>query len=149
MDGTTVARRATHEIQDRLVSRAIPSEMDVQADVGEIYLLFHFTFNRFDTWDIIRGMPTKCPKCPVFVVEGAAGGWTFEPRIGCCVDLRGTIWGNKGKYEWCPTLAAAVPSHMQWPGILSKETVEREIATAQAEPKAQSSVPGTLLPAKR
>ena len=72
----------------------------------------------------------------VIVVEGSACGWTFEPRIGCCVDLRGTLWGNKGKYEWCPTLAAAMPSHMQWPGILFKETLE-EIAAAQTEHKSK------------
>jgi hypothetical protein len=80
-------------------------------------------------------MPTKCPKCPVSVVDGPTGGWTFDRSLGCCADLRGTEWGNKGKYEWCPTLAATMLPRMQWPGISFKEALEKEIALAQAEHK--------------
>src|SRR5437764_1037580 len=55
------------------------------------------------------------PKCTVVAYETTAGGWRFEPSSGCN-DLRSTDWGTKGEFEWCPTLAIAMPDEVFWPG---------------------------------
>lgn len=66
--------------------------------------------------------PVACPKCPVVAYETASGGWRFQPATGC-VDLRGTEWGAKGELEWCPTLAAAMPDEVFWPGRSHRDHV--------------------------
>jgi hypothetical protein len=84
--------------------------------------------------------PVACPKCSVVVFETASGGWRFDPPTGC-VDLQGTEWGAKGEFEWCPTLAVAMPDEVFWPGQSHRDHVMRvaEQAQAGAKKKAESS----------
>jgi hypothetical protein len=84
--------------------------------------------------------PVACPKCSVVVYETASGGWRFDPPTGC-VDLEGTEWGAKGEFEWCPTLAVAMPDEVFWPGQSHRDHVMRvaEQAQAGAKTKAESS----------
>jgi hypothetical protein len=65
--------------------------------------------------------PVACPKCSVVVFETASGGWRFDPPTGC-VDLQDTEWGAKGEFEWCPTLAVAMPDEVFWPGQSHRES---------------------------
>jgi hypothetical protein len=74
----------------------------------------------------------ECPKCSV-TVRQTARGWDFDPSFGC-VDLRGTQWGRTFEFQWCPTLAAAMPVDFLWPGVSHKEAVEEAMAAA-AKPK--------------
>ena len=74
--------------------------------------------------------PVACPKCPVVVYETASGGWRFDPRTGC-VDLRDTEWGAKGEFEWCPTLAVAMPDEVFWPGQSHRDHVMQAIEQAR------------------
>jgi hypothetical protein len=84
--------------------------------------------------------PVACPKCSVVVLETASGGWRFDPPTGC-VDLQGTEWGAKGEFEWCPTLAVAMPDEVFWPGQSHRDHVMRVAEQAQggAKEKAGSS----------
>jgi hypothetical protein len=84
--------------------------------------------------------PVACPKCSVVVYQTASGGWRFDPPTGC-VDLEGTEWGAKGEFEWCPTLAVAMPDEVFWPGQSHRDHVMRvaERAQAGAKTKAESS----------
>jgi hypothetical protein len=66
--------------------------------------------------------PVACPKCLAVAYETASGGWRFEPATRC-VDLRDTEWGAKGELEWCPTLAAAMPDEVFWPGRSHRDYV--------------------------
>ena len=74
--------------------------------------------------------PVACPKCPVVVYETASGGWRFDPPTGC-VDLRDTEWGAKGEFEWCPTLAAAMPDEVFWPGQSHRDHVMQAVEQAR------------------
>jgi hypothetical protein len=83
--------------------------------------------------------PVACPKCSVVVYQTASGGWRFDPPTGC-VDLEGTEWGAKGEFEWCPTLAVAMPDEVFWPGQSHRDHVMRVAERAQAgKTKAESS----------
>ncbi len=84
--------------------------------------------------------PVACPKCSVVVYQTASGGWRFDPPTGC-VDLEGTEWGAKGEFEWCPTLAVAMPDEVFWPGQSHRDHVMRvaERVQARAKTKAESS----------
>src|SRR5512133_2847990 len=73
--------------------------------------------------------PVACPKCSVVVYETASGGWRFEPPTGC-VDLQGTELGAKGEFEWCPTLAVAMPDEVFWPGQSHRDHVMQVAAVA-------------------
>src|SRR5258705_5717395 len=78
--------------------------------------------------------PVACPKCSVVVFETASGRWRFDPPTGC-VDLQGTEWGAKGEFEWCPTLALAMPDEVFWPGQSHRDHVMRVAEQAQAGAK--------------
>ena len=78
--------------------------------------------------------PVACPKCSVVVYQTASGGWRFDPPTGC-VDLEGTEWGAKGEFEWCPTLAVAMPDEVFWPGQSHRDHVMRVAEQAQAGAK--------------
>ena len=84
--------------------------------------------------------PVACPKCSVVAYQTASGGWRFDPPTGC-VDLQGTEWGAKGEFEWCPTLAVAMPDEVFWPGQSQRDHVMRVAEQAQggAKEKAGSS----------
>jgi hypothetical protein len=73
-------------------------------------------------------MPTKCPKCPVTVYK-TDRGWNFDPSIGC-IDLCGTQWGKRFEFQWCPSLAAAMPVDAFWLGVSHKKEVEEAMAAA-------------------
>jgi hypothetical protein len=94
--------------------------------------------------------PVACPKCSVVVYETASGGLRFDPPTGC-VDLQGTEWGAKGEFEWCPTLALAMPDEVFWPGQSHRDHVMRVAAQAQAgaKKKAESSKKIPRLSAKK
>jgi hypothetical protein len=81
--------------------------------------------------------PVACSKCPVVAYETASGGWRFDPSIGC-VDLQDTEWGAKGELQWCPTLAAAMPDEVFWPGRSHRDHVMQIAGRVQAEVKASS-----------
>ena len=78
-----------------------------------------------------------CPKCSVVVYETASGGWRFDPPTGC-VDLRDTEWGAKGEFEWCPTLAAAMPDEVFWPGQSHRDHVMQAVEQAQLKARANT-----------
>lgn len=73
-------------------------------------------------------MIIKCPKCEVTVelLDGGMG-FLFGSRA-ICADLRGTQWGEAGEYDWCPTLAAALPPGNHWPGATHRDEVLAAIA---------------------
>jgi hypothetical protein len=79
--------------------------------------------------------PVACPKCSVVVHETQAGGWRFEPSVGC-VDLRSTDWGAKGELEWCPTLALAMPDEIFWPGRSHRDHVKQVAEQARTREQA-------------
>ena len=78
--------------------------------------------------------PVPCPKCPVVVHQTGSRGWVFDPPAGC-VDLEGTEWGANGEFEWCPTLAIAMPDEVFWPGQSHRDHVIRVAEQAQAGAK--------------
>jgi hypothetical protein len=78
--------------------------------------------------------PVACPKCSVVVYETASGGWRFDPPTGC-VDLEGTEWGAKGEFEWCPTLAVAMPDEVFWPGQSHRDHVMQVAEQGKLEKK--------------
>jgi hypothetical protein len=69
------------------------------------------------------------------VRETPSGGWRFDPSIGC-VDLQGTEWAAKGEFQWCPTLAAAMPDELFWPGQSHRDHVIQVAEQARARAKA-------------
>ena len=71
-----------------------------------------------------------CPKCAVVAQSTSSGRWRFEPPAGC-LDLRGTEWGKKGQFEWCPTLAAVMPPEFFLPGQSHRDHVLRVVEQAQ------------------
>jgi hypothetical protein len=75
-----------------------------------------------------------CPKCAVVAYETTSGGWRLEPSSGC-IDLRSTDWGTKGEFEWCPTLALAMPDEVFWPGRSHRDYVKQVSEQAQAREK--------------
>jgi hypothetical protein len=78
-----------------------------------------------------------CPKCSIVAQQTPSGGWRFDPPAGC-VDLRGTEWGQKGEFEWCPTLAAAMPPEFFLPGQSHRDHVLRVAAQAQGTESEES-----------
>jgi hypothetical protein len=74
--------------------------------------------------------PVACPKCLVVAYETTSAGWRFE-RSGGCVDLRNTEWGANGDLQWCPTLAAAMPNEVFWPGRSHRDHVMQVAKQAQ------------------
>jgi hypothetical protein len=78
--------------------------------------------------------PVACPKWSVVVYKTASGAWRFDPPNGC-VDLEGTEWGAKGEFEWCPTLAVAMPDEVFWPGQSHRDHVMRVAEQGQAQRK--------------
>ena len=78
-----------------------------------------------------------CPKCLIVAQQTPSGRWRFDPPTGC-VDLRGTEWGQKGEFEWCPTLAAAMPPDFFWPGQSHRDYVLRVAAQAQIKANEES-----------
>jgi hypothetical protein len=81
--------------------------------------------------------PIACPSCSVVAYETASGGWRFDPPTGC-TDLRDTEWGAKGELEWCPTLAAATPDEVFWPGQSHRDHVMQIAKRARARIAASS-----------
>ena len=81
-----------------------------------------------------------CPKCAVVAYETTSGGWRFEPSSGC-IDLRSTDWGTKGEFEWCPTLALAMPDEVFWPGRSHRDHVKQVSEQAQAREKIVAESP--------
>jgi hypothetical protein len=75
-----------------------------------------------------------CPKCSVVVYETASGGWRFDPPTGC-VDLEGTKWGAKGEFQWCPTLAVAMPDEVFWPGQSHRDHLKQVAEQSKLEKK--------------
>jgi hypothetical protein len=78
--------------------------------------------------------PVACPKWSVVVYKTASGAWRFDPPNGC-VDLAGTEWGAKGEFEWCPTLAVAMPDEVFWPGQSHRDHVMQVAEQGQAQRK--------------
>jgi hypothetical protein len=76
----------------------------------------------------------------VVAYQTASGGWRFDPPTGC-VDLQATEWGAKGEFEWCPTLAVAMPDEVFWPGQSRRDHVKQvaEQGQAREKKKAESS----------
>jgi hypothetical protein len=81
--------------------------------------------------------PVACPKCTVVAYETASGGWRFEPSSGC-IDLRSTDWGKKGEFEWCPTLAVAMPDEVFWPGKSHRDHVMQTVEQARLKTRAKT-----------
>jgi hypothetical protein len=74
--------------------------------------------------------PVAGPKCLIVASETTSGGWRFEPSTGC-VDLRDTEWGAKSEFQWCPTLAAAMPDEVFWPRRSHRDHVMQVAQRAQ------------------
>jgi len=45
--------------------------------------------------------------------------------------LRDTEWGAKGEFEWCPTLATAMPDEVFWPGQSHRDHVMQAVEQAR------------------
>jgi hypothetical protein len=54
------------------------------------------------------------------------------------VDLRDTEWGAKGEFEWCPTLAAAMPDEVFWPGQSHRDHVMQAVEQARLKARANT-----------
>jgi hypothetical protein len=63
------------------------------------------------------------------------GGLTHQPDASICKP------GAKGEFEWCPTLAVAMPDEVFWPGQSRRDHVKQvaEQGQAREKKKAESS----------
>jgi hypothetical protein len=65
----------------------------------------------------------------------------WRPSLVQNAPLSFTRLGAKGEFEWCPTLAVAMPDEVFWPGQSHRDHVIRvaKQGQARAEKKAESS----------